>query len=185
MKNLPRTITNPINGETVTFIKTARETGGAYILVEVELSPGGGVGMHYHTAFTEHFEAVEGRLGIQSGGQTLFLKPGETADVPLRVRHRFFNPSADQKIRFRTTISPARQFEEMLRIIYGLARDGKTNDKGMPNIWHMSIVFQKGESYMPNMPIRFQKAVFGLIAKIARLMGKHKELYPYYKPAKA
>jgi len=58
---LARTIENPLVQDRVTFLETSDETGGAYEYVEVELAPGGGAGLHYHLAFTEHFEAVIGR----------------------------------------------------------------------------------------------------------------------------
>lgn len=178
---LPKTITHPLIGDTVTFLKTAAETNGDYILVEVVLLPGGGNDPHYHVDYTEHFEVLEGVLGIQYGKTDRYLNPGDAVTVPKKIVHRFFNRSEKLPVRFQVTIRPARYFEEMLRIAYGLAIDGKTNKKGLPHIWHLAILFQKGESYLPGLPLRIQKSVFGILARIARMWGLHRELYKYYK----
>lgn len=181
MQLLPRTITNPLVGDSVTFLETASETGGKYTLVEVTLKPGGGTGLHYHIDYAEEFTAVEGTLGIQLGKQTLHLLPGEQAIAPIRSKHRFFNPG-NTSIRFLVKITPARYFEQMLRIAYGLATDGLCNAKGVPlSIWHTAILFEVGETYMPGIPLGIQRTVFGWLARIARRKGKDKELEKYYK----
>jgi quercetin dioxygenase-like cupin family protein len=79
MNTLPRTITNPLIGDTVTFLETSEETNGAYTLVEVTLAAGGGNGLHYHLDFDEEFEVIEGVLGVQCEKEILHLKHGQTA----------------------------------------------------------------------------------------------------------
>ena len=39
-----QTIEHPVTGERMTFLRTSQETGGEYVLVELELAPGGGGG---------------------------------------------------------------------------------------------------------------------------------------------
>ncbi len=52
-EDLPRTIENPINGEQVNILKTAGETGGAFVKVRVELPPSSECPvMHYHLSST-------------------------------------------------------------------------------------------------------------------------------------
>lgn len=180
MNQLPRVIKNPLIGDTVTFIKTAEETNGAYTVVEVELAPNGGNGMHYHLDFDEMFEVVDGVLGIQLGKEIMHLQPGQSAVAVRKAVHRFFNPSTMHPVKFLCTITPAMQFEQMLRIAYGLANDGLTNKKGMPSILPLSIMFQKGGTYLPNMPAGMQRAMFNFIARIARRRGVDKALEKYY-----
>lgn len=182
MQPLPKTITHPLIGDTVTFLKTTAETNGAYTLVEVALLPGGGNDAHYHVNYSEVFEVLEGTLGVQYGKAEHVLNAGDTVTVPPKVVHRFFNKSSEHPVKFRVTIEPARHFEATLRIAYGLAADGKTNKKGMPHIWHLAIILQKGESYLPGLPLVIQRGLFGVLARIARMKGVHRELYKYYKP---
>lgn len=179
---LPRTITHPLIGDRVTFLETAATTGGAYTLVEVVLQGGGGNGLHYHLDYDEEFTAVEGVLGIQLGKETLRLQPGQQAVAPVRSVHRFYNPGTEP-ITFRVKVAPSRRFEEMLRMAYGLAGDGLCNGKGVPkSIWHTAILFETGESYLPGLPLGLQRGLFGLLARIARRLGKDKELERYYRP---
>lgn len=183
MDNLPRTIYNPLAQDRVIFIKTTSETNGEYLLVEVELAPKGGNSLHYHTTFSEHFEVIEGTLSIELEKRIIRLKPGETALAPLHKLHRFFNEDASRTCRFRVTIKPARQFENTLRLAYGLVSDGLTNAKGVPsNFWHAALLFDMGETYLPGLPHGFQIWLSRLLAKEARRRGKHKELERYYLP---
>ncbi|ALI98698.1 cupin domain-containing protein [Rufibacter tibetensis] len=181
VSSLPRTLTNPLIKDKVTFLKTAAETDGAYTLVEVELAPGGGNGLHYHVDYIEIFEVVEGTLGIQCGKEDLHLQPGEVATAPAKTVHRFYNPSQQERVVFQTTIKPARHFEEMLRIAYGLANDGKTNQKGIPtSIWYLALLFEKGESYIPGIPLWLQRGIVKVLARIARYRGMDQHLHKYY-----
>lgn len=43
-----------------TFLKTSAQTGGKHTLIEIEVAPGGGTIPHYHLAYSERFEVLEG-----------------------------------------------------------------------------------------------------------------------------
>src|SRR5256885_9458782 len=101
-----RVIENPILKDRITFLKTAAETRGEYLLFQVELAPGGGVVRHFHTAFTERFEVIEGELHVDLHSEHIVLGPGQSAHVPLTAVHRFFNPS-QQGVTFLTEVRPA------------------------------------------------------------------------------
>jgi quercetin dioxygenase-like cupin family protein len=143
-----RTIYNPVQKDKVIFLETVSETNGRYTLVEVDLAAGGGVGLHYHKTYSESFVCLEGELKIQLDREIHTLKVG---DDPVTAKpfvlHRFFNGS---KIpcKFRVTISPGcRGFEESLQIAYGLARDGRTNKKGLPRKFsHVALLLVLSES---------------------------------------
>lgn len=178
---LPRVLINRTHGYKVNFLVSASETEEKYTYVEVDLPPGEGTPLHYHLHFDESFEAVEGVLGIQLGKDKILVYPGDQPAVaPRGSVHRFFNPGKSF-IKFRAVISPARQFETVMRIGYGLADDGLCNKKGLPkNIYHLALVYEIGESFLPGVPLFIQRSVFGVLAKIARWKGKHKELEKYY-----
>lgn len=180
MNELPRTLTNPSIRDKVTFIKTAADTGGEYIEVEVELAPGGGNALHYHVDYSEFFEVLDGTLGIQYKKKKMYLREGEIANVAVHINHRFFNPSKDATVKFRTIVKPARQFEEMIRIAYGLANDGLTNKNGVPNIWYLAIMVEKGGSYYPGVPYKLQKIFYRFLANLAKRKGMDKHLNKYY-----
>jgi hypothetical protein len=83
-EDLPRTIENSVTGERVTFLATAEETNGEYIRIRNETSAGApGVVMHYHLAYTEAFEVLEGSLDVCVGTKENHpvLAEGESAFV--------------------------------------------------------------------------------------------------------
>ena len=183
MEKLPKSIYNPLAKDRVTFLKSAAETDGAYVLVQVELAPKGGNSLHYHTTFTEEFEVLEGTLSIELEKEVITLEPGEKATAPIYKLHRFFNEDPVRPCTFLVTIKPARKFEAMLRTAYGLINDGLTNSKGIPkSIWHTALLFDMGESYIPGIPLRLQVWLADLLAKTAHRRGKNKELEKYYLP---
>jgi mannose-6-phosphate isomerase-like protein (cupin superfamily) len=176
---MKRTIENPMVGDRVTFLKTTRETNGKYVHVEVELRPGGGNDLHYHTAFDEHFEVVEGLLNIKCNGVEYLLGPGEKISAPAYAVHRFYNSSPDN-VKFKAIVEPAFKFEEGIRIAYGLAADGRCTRKGMPkSFWHLAILVDMGETYFPGIPLNAQRVLYKSLGRLARLFGKDRELAKY------
>ena len=70
MINAGDTITNPVTGERMTFLKTSAETGGEYVLIELEAEPGAVVAAaHVHPAQTETFGGGRGDAGREGGRQ--------------------------------------------------------------------------------------------------------------------
>lgn len=177
-----RVIENPVTGERLTFLAIAEETGGELLRVKSELPAGSpGVPMHYHLAFTERFEVLEGRLDMCVGGKKnhIVLTAGQSAFAPLYTPHRFWNGSAEPVV-FVGEIRPARKMEKSLRAAHGLARDGKTNKKGVPtNPFELALLYELSESYIVGMPLSLQKSVFGALAKVARWRGYDPEFTRY------
>jgi quercetin dioxygenase-like cupin family protein len=184
-EDLPRTIENSVTGERVTFLATAEETNGEYVRIRNETSAGApGVVMHYHLSYTEAFEVLQGTLDVCVVGTNnhIVLAEGESAFVPLNTAHRFWNSSTEPVI-FEVEIRPARNFEKSLRAAFGLAEDGKTNDKGVPkNILELALIYELSESYIVGIPLFLQKGIFGALARIARWMGYDPEFSKYTKP---
>jgi mannose-6-phosphate isomerase-like protein (cupin superfamily) len=182
---LPRTIENPLSGERVTFLATSKETNGEYVRIRNEISAGAlGVVMHYHLAYTEAFEVVEGTLDVSIGTKDnhLLLAEGESAFVPVNIAHRFWNSSTERAV-FEVEIRPARNFEKAIRAQLGLVEEGKTNDKAIPkNIPELALIYELSESYVVGMPLSLQKGIFGALARVARWRGYDPEFSKYTKP---
>ena len=128
-----QTIENPVTGERLTFHKTSRDTNGEYVLVEAVLLPGAIVAAaHVHPYQSERFEVLEGTLGLKTGRKKIGAGPGEVVTVEPGVAHKFYN-AGDGEARFLCRVSPALRFEQLIETMFGLAADGKTSKKGMPN----------------------------------------------------
>jgi hypothetical protein len=66
---------NPVSGEKITFIRTAADTDGEVLEIELELSPDGAVpGAHVHPE-EERFEVVEGTMAFSREVRAPFPPP--------------------------------------------------------------------------------------------------------------
>ena len=177
---MERRIYNPIQKDSVLFLKTHGDTGGEYTLVEVELADGGGVGLHYHKTYSEKFDCIEGEVQVQLGKDVFRLQPGQSARAELQTNHLFRNWSG-RPCRFRVELRPAsRGFEQSLQIGYGLARDGLCHGNGFPkDKLALAWLFEISESNLPGW-----RSVFEFIlrrqAKKARKKGIDKKLTERY-----
>lgn len=137
-----RRIYNPLIDDYVTFIETSAESGGKRTVGEIDLAPGGGNPLHYHRKFSETFEAIEGRVGLELSNKTIYLEAGDApVTAEIGVYHRFFN-DATERCRFRVTLEPgSTNFEKTLMVAYGLARDGLVNSNQTPkNLSHLALL---------------------------------------------
>jgi mannose-6-phosphate isomerase-like protein (cupin superfamily) len=173
-------IYNPIFKDTVRFIKTSVQTEGKVSELEVKLGPKGGNPLHRHKAFAETFTAISGYLGLTVNGNKVLLKPGERITVQKGEVHQFFNPGSEP-IKFNIQFTPGHTgAENMLRIMYGLARDGKTNSKGIPkNILVLALVGEIGDSALAGI-MSVTTPIFKAIATIGRKKGIDKVLLENY-----
>jgi quercetin dioxygenase-like cupin family protein len=179
-----RTIYNPKTGDYATFLKSTEETGGDSILIRVELPPHAGTKMarHIHLKSGETFVVTEGELTVESGSDVIALKAGGTAFAGAGAHHRWYSTS-DLPCVFEVDIRPAGRTEDGLRVIYGLARDGRSGPDSVPsNPLELALGAQLSDIYLTTMPVWIQKAVFGLLASIARMVGTEKRFAPYLDP---
>jgi len=178
---MKRTIVNPLFKDTVTFVRTAAESGGKITEAEIILLPGGKNPIHYHKTYSETFTAIDGEAGVGLGKNKIkILKQGESYTVEPNNLHYWFNP-VDREIKFRVEIKPGHEgFENSLRILYGMASDGLTDKNGIPkSIRHMAIVATMADMNIPG----FFTLIFPLlkrIAKKAKDSGVEKELIDRY-----
>ncbi len=167
------TLTNPITGESMTFLTTSRETGGEYVEIELRARPDAFVAAaHVHPAQTETFEVIEGTLGARVAGKTLEAKPGDVLVVEPGQAHKWWN-GGDSELVFRCRVSPALQFESLIETMFALANDGKTNEKGMPNPFRLAVIAKAhlDTVVLPFPPVWLQRAGLAFGAPVGRLLG--------------
>jgi quercetin dioxygenase-like cupin family protein len=174
------TIQNPVTGERITFLATSRDTDGEAVVIETVVQPKGFVAApHVHPFQSERFAVVEGTLGLKADGNKRTLGPDEIALVEPGTPHRFWN-AGDGEVRFVCEIRPALEFESLLETMFGLAADGRTNRKGMPNALRLAVIAQAhfATVRLPFPPAWLQRAGLALAAPLGRLLGYR----PTYEP---
>jgi quercetin dioxygenase-like cupin family protein len=171
---------NPVTGEVLIFHRTAQETKGESVLVEVIVRPHGFVAAaHVHPFQTERFEVLEGRLGLRVDGKELEAGPGEVALIPPGTPHRFWNAGEDDA-RFQAEVRPALQFESLIETMFTLASQGKTNRKGLPNPLQLAVIARAhfDTVRLPFPPALLQRAALAVGAPFGRLLGYRERLTP-------
>ena len=162
---MKRTIVNPIIKDIATFVQTAKESDSHVSEIEIVVMPGGGNILHYHKTYSETFIAVEGELGVKLKDGFKILKPGESYTVKPMELHAFFNPGG-RPVKFKILIEPGHEgFENSLRILYGLAADGLTDNKSLPkSLTHTALLLNMSDMNAPG----FLTWIFPLLRWIAK-----------------
>ncbi|HYY77347.1 MAG TPA: cupin domain-containing protein [Gaiellaceae bacterium] len=175
-------VENPVTGERILFRRTAAETGGELVEIEVSVQAGGGVAApHVHPYQTERFEVLEGTLELRQRRRRLTASPGDVVTVTPGTPHSFRNVG-EGEARFTCEVRPALGFERFIETMFALATDGKTNRKGMPSPLRLAVIANAhfDDVRLPYVPGFAQKAALVMGAGIGRLAG----FRPTYEPAR-
>jgi quercetin dioxygenase-like cupin family protein len=173
---------NPITGELATLTVSPDDTGGARLEAELWLQPNAAVlGEHVHSAITERFAVVEGRVGYRLDGVEGEAGPGEEIVIPVGARHDWWNAGAESAhVRFSLdSPDPAKpmagRFLAAIEASFGLAAAGKTNAKGMPGpLWLASLAREyRDVMVLTRPPAAVQRALFAPLAAVARATGRN------------
>src|SRR5919112_2815363 len=178
-------IHNPVQGDSLEFRQTARDTGGELMSAEMVVSPRGGNSLHVHPLQEEHFVALSGTLSVQIEDEHRRLAEGEEATVLPGTPHRWWNESDEEEARVLVELRPALNTETFFETAFGLARDGKTDQRSVPSLLQMAVALDglhKGEICLAKPPVALQKALFALLSPVGKLVG-YRDHYPKYSGA--
>ncbi|KAL8808872.1 MAG: hypothetical protein Q9223_003797 [Gallowayella weberi] len=177
-----RRIWTPIGKDWAIFEKYGRETNGEYTLLTVSVAPGGGNAEHWHGSYSETFTGEKGDVGIYTQSQgKFFLAAGESATVKPGEVHCFYNPS-DKDVEMKVKIQPAREgFEKGLYILYGLARDGKCANGGVPNdLIHLAVIAAMSDMWPAGWRGALLVPLLKIVAWWGRMRGVEEQLVKQY-----
>ncbi len=175
-------IENPVIGDRIVFRRTTADTAGE--LLEFDLfarSGAAGPPEHVHPQATERFEVIQGVLRARVDGVEKSVEAGESLVVPPGTLHTWWNTGAAE-VHVRVQLTPAGRNESFLETIYALALLGRTNSKGVPGFLQLSVFASSyfDTNHIVQPPLFVQRAVFGIIAPFARLLGYRPDCaYPY------
>jgi quercetin dioxygenase-like cupin family protein len=143
MAHTGQIIKNSISGEQITFLRTAADTDGHHLDIELRLAPDGHVpGAHVHPEQEERFEVLEGAMKFRMGLRRIVAGPGDVVVVPKGKVHRFAN-AGDTEAVCRVTVTPALDMEQLFETAVDLANSGCTNRKGMPDPLHLALFVKR------------------------------------------
>ena len=136
------------------------------------------VGEHLHPALHEHFSVLEGELTVLRDGQRSVLHAGESAHIEPGVWHDWWN-GAEADAVVRVEVTPGERFALMIETLFGLARQGHVNGKGMPTPLQLALTAQEFSDVIVfrKPPPAVQRIVFGALTPIATRRG-YRATYP-------
>lgn len=172
---------NPVTGERGVIRVPPLESNGYRLVADVYVRPGGAVsGEHFHPAFTETYTMVSGLIAVRRDGRNLELRPGMRTGIPAGMAHAFRN-SGPSEARFVLEVEPAERFLLMIRNLFMLAQDGKTNARGLPGLLQGVALGREfaDTCRFTSPPPPVQKVLSGLLGPLARLAGRRGS-YPEY-----
>jgi quercetin dioxygenase-like cupin family protein len=172
---------HPVTGERVIWRKVAADTQGELLQGDLFAEPGGFVAAaHIHPNQEERFEVLAGTLRIRIDGEERLLRAGDIAVVPPGRPHVWWN-AGQEEVHVLGEFRPALRTEMFFETFFGLATDGKTNRKGLPNPMRLAVLMREYEEelQLARPSIRVQRAMFGPLAVVGRLLG-YRSWYPRY-----
>jgi mannose-6-phosphate isomerase-like protein (cupin superfamily) len=172
-------ITNPRTGQRMRFLKTSQDTGGELLQIECfntvsrVKEP-----EHIHPFQENRFEMISGSLVFCIAGKERQLNAGEVVAIPLNVPHFFWNGS-DQEAHYIQEFRSALRSELFFETLFGLARDGKLTEQGLPDLFDMAVFVPCfwNEIRVTRPPEVIQKVLFTLLGPVSRLLG-HRGVLP-------
>jgi mannose-6-phosphate isomerase-like protein (cupin superfamily) len=176
---LGETLENPVTRERAVIIELPWQNADGRAVAEMTaLSGARVVGEHLHPAIHERFSVLEGELTVIRDGQRSTLRAGESAEIEPGVWHDWFNRGAVDAV-VRVEVTPGERFAHMIETLFGLAREGHVNAKGMPGLLQLALTAQEFSDVIVfrKPPPAVQRIVFGALAPIAQRRG-YRATYP-------
>jgi quercetin dioxygenase-like cupin family protein len=170
---------NPVTGERAIILELPWKNPEGRAAAELTALVGARVvGEHRHPTMVERFTVLEGELTVKRDGQTSILHEDETGVVEPGLWHDWWNAS-DRDARVRVEAIPGERFSHMVETLFGLARLGHTNVKGMPNPLQLALFAQEFSDVVVfrSPPPEIQRVIFSALAPIARWRG-YRATYP-------
>lgn len=174
-------LVHPITGERIVWRQVSRDTQGELVEGDLFVTSGGHpAAAHVHPHQQERFGVLAGTVTLLVDGAERTLGVGEWAEVPAGRPRTWWN-GGDEDAQVLIQISPALRTEMFFETFFGLAKDGKTNSKGLPNLLSMAVILREysEEIRLARPPAAVQTVVFVPLALLGRGLG-YRGWYPKY-----
>lgn len=173
-----RTFRNPRTGETITFTKTANETGGDLFEMSYKMAPHAAIADEHSHPYQEMvINVLSGTLTCTVNGVDKQIRAGEKVVIPAGAFHFQRNDSEDE-VHAVEEYRPALQMQEFFEVLIGWANDGKTNKAGLPSPLRSAVMHRYFRRSIHSSSARRNLTAW-LFAPLGRALGYQRELEDY------
>ena len=114
---------------------SGRDTGGDLCIYDTVRESKGGPALHLHHFQDEWFYVIRGEFIVRVGGDTMSLRPGDSAFAPRTIPHAFAKIS-DGEGQMLVLFQPAGSMEDFFMQMKKIGRDVPTKQEGVPKeLW--------------------------------------------------
>lgn len=166
-------IDNPAVGQEYRLLERSVDADGEFLRYEIWFeSDASSFAEHVHPEADETFKVLSGELLVTVDGDEESLGPGDQVTLPAGTPHTHLNANGIET-RALSEVRPPLATESLIRGLATLAREGKTDDEGTPNLLPLAVFEDANPDlvYLSSPPIAVQKLLFKLLAPVGRLRG--------------
>ena len=165
---------NPVTGESMRVLESTAQTFKA----RYALRPHGEIpGEHFHPRKEQRISVLSGEMHLRIDGQHRIVRAGESADIPVGARHFQWNPCDSEAVVIEE-ISPAGRIHEFFKVLFGLARDGRTDRNGYPSLFLAAALFSEFKDSVRPASLGL-RLVCGVLGPIALALGYRRQIEKY------
>lgn len=165
---------NPVTGESMRILTSTAQTFKA----QYSLRPHGEIpGEHFHPNKEQRISVLAGEMHLRVNGEHRIVRAGQTTTIPVGAPHFQWNP-CDVEAVVIEEISPAGRMHDFFRVLFGLARDGRTNARGYPSLALSAALFSEFGDSVRLAPLG-PRLLVAVLGPIALALGYRRQLERY------
>jgi quercetin dioxygenase-like cupin family protein len=158
-------------GASFSITKSAAETGGERVEIEITLPPDvSGPPPHFHPRQEEQWHVLAGTLEAQVDGNWRTLREGESASIPMGRVHTLRNRT-NEDVRVLDVHIPALDFQDYMEDLHQLTEAGKITSLRSPrSLVYLATVLREHRTTQLTAS-RLQRIAESALAGLGKLLG--------------
>ncbi|MDX2169387.1 MAG: cupin domain-containing protein [Deltaproteobacteria bacterium] len=134
-------------------------------------------GEHFHPHKQQRISVLFGEMHLRVNGEHRVVRAGDACLIPPGAPHFQWNP-CDVEAVVIEEIRPAGRMHDFFKVLFGLARDGRTDEKGFPSpIVSAALFAEFWDSIRP--ASLAQRLMIGALGRFALAAGYRSQLERY------
>lgn len=171
---------NPVTGESMRILESTADVFKA----QYALRPHGEIpGEHFHPQKEQRISILSGEMHLRINGEHRIVRAGQAATIPPGARHFQWNPCDSEAVVIEE-IRPAGRVHDFFKVLFGLARDGRTDRNGFPPLFLAAALFSEFKDSIQPAPLGM-RFVFRVLGPIALALGYRRQIESYLHPRQA